>query len=123
VMADAEYPGGVASALTTLGEMHLSRGELGTARAVLDRALAMYPTGVVQVTRTWILANLGWVATEQGDLGMAHACLLDALVMARDALGGRARIATPIEGLAQVAAACGRAAQALRLAAAAAALR
>jgi DNA-binding CsgD family transcriptional regulator len=43
--------------------------------------------------------------------------------MARDALGGRARLATPIEGLAQVAAAGGRAAQALRLAGAAAVLR
>jgi hypothetical protein len=52
----------------------------------------------------WTLATLGWVATEQGDLPTAHARLLDALVIARDALSGRARLAMPIEGLAQVAA-------------------
>jgi DNA-binding NarL/FixJ family response regulator len=71
----------------------------------------------------WALANLGWVAAEQRDLAVAHACLLDALVMVRDALGGRARLAMPLEGLAQVAAAAGRSAQAFRLAGAAAALR
>jgi non-specific serine/threonine protein kinase len=71
----------------------------------------------------WTMANRGWVATEQGDLATALACFHDALVMARDALGGRARLAMPLEGLAQVAAACGRAAQALRLAGAAAVLR
>jgi predicted ATPase/DNA-binding CsgD family transcriptional regulator len=123
VLAEAEYPGGVAWALTTIGQIHLTRGDLGAARAVLDRALALYPKGVVGVGQMWTLANLGWVATEQGDIATAHACLLDALVMARDALGGRARLAMPMEGLAQVAAACGRAATALRLASAAAMLR
>jgi predicted ATPase/DNA-binding CsgD family transcriptional regulator/tetratricopeptide (TPR) repeat protein len=123
VVAEAQYPGGIALAPTTLSQIHLSRGELGTARALLDRALAMHPKGVGGTGQMWTLANFGWVATEQGDLATAHACLLDALVIARDALGGRARLAMPIEGLAQVAAAAGRAAQAIRLAGAAAALR
>jgi non-specific serine/threonine protein kinase len=89
----------------------------------LDRALAVHPVDFQGVAQMFSNVNLGWVATEQGDLVAAHAALLAALRMARDVLGAQARLVTPLEGLAHVAAAAGQPVHALRLAGAAARLR
>lgn len=123
---EADLQGGIALVLTTLAQIHRSGGDLDTARALLDRASAIHPArigGVGVLTRVWIVCNLGRVATQQGDLVTAHANFLDALVIARDNLGGRGRLGMPLEGLAQVAAASGRPIQAFRVAGAAAVLR
>jgi len=110
-------------ALTTLAQVRLARGDLSTARRLLDRAIAIHPSQFQGVAQMFTHVNLGWVAIQQGDVVSAHTSLLAALRIGRDALGGRARLVTPLEGFAQLAAADGQPARALRLAGAASRLR
>jgi non-specific serine/threonine protein kinase len=117
------YPAGAAVALTTLGQMRFRRGDLASAHRLLERSLREHHASNFPVGRVWTLGNLGWVLLEQQDLSSARACFFEALTIGRDVLGGRARLAIPLEGFAQLAAAAGQPAVALRLAGAAAALR
>jgi DNA-binding CsgD family transcriptional regulator len=120
---NVENPTMLGCALTTLAQVHLKRGDLDTARRLLNQAVATHPPEFQGVAQMFSNVTLGWVAVEQGDLSTAHASLRAALRMAQDALGGRARLVTPLEGLAQLAAAVGEPVRALRLAGAAANLR
>jgi DNA-binding CsgD family transcriptional regulator len=122
VATEAEYPIGMALALTTLGQGELQRGELAAARTLLERAVAMHGAAAF-LGRLWSLVTLAWVATLQADLDRARTCLAEALAIGHDALGGRSRLVMPLEGFAQLAAAVGQPVRALRLAGAAAALR
>jgi non-specific serine/threonine protein kinase len=123
IFSEVENPTMLGCALTTLAQVHLARGDLATARRLVDRAVATHPPELQGVAQMFSNVNLGWVATVQGDLMTAHAALVVALRMACDALGARARLVTPLEGLAQLAAAAGQPVRALRLAGAAARLR
>jgi predicted ATPase/DNA-binding CsgD family transcriptional regulator/transcriptional regulator with XRE-family HTH domain len=123
ILTEVQNPTMIGCALTTLAQVHLSRGDLATARRLLDGAVAVHPRQFQGVAQMFSHVNLGWVATEQADVVTAYASLLAALRMGRDALGGRARLVTPLEGLAQLAAAVRQPARALRLAGAAANLR
>jgi predicted ATPase len=119
---EALYPFGIALALTTLGNMHRSHGDIATARVLLERALAADST-TQSPGRVWRLASLGMVATEQGDLDGALAYLTEAILFARDVLGQGADLFMPLDGFGQLAAALHQPFQALRLVGAAAALR
>ena len=123
ILTEVQNPTMVGCALTTLAQVRLADGDLATARRLLDRAVAAHPAEFRGLAQMWTSVTLGWVATEQADLVTAHASLLAALKMARDALGGRGRLVMPLEGLAQLATAAGQPARALRLAGAAAKLR
>jgi predicted ATPase/DNA-binding XRE family transcriptional regulator len=120
---DLENPTMLGCALTTLAQVHLGRGQLDTARRLLDQAVATHPREFQGVAQMFSSVSLGWVATDQGDLAAAHTALLLALRIARDALGARARLVTPLEGLAQLAAAADQPRRAIHLAGAAARLR
>jgi tetratricopeptide (TPR) repeat protein len=100
VLTEVHNPTMMGCALTTLAQVHLVRGELSTARTLIDRAVALQPPTFQGVAQLFARVNLGWVATEQGDLVAARASLLAALRIGRDALGARARLVTPLEGLA-----------------------
>jgi tetratricopeptide (TPR) repeat protein len=118
----AQYPFGVALALTTLGNMRRGHGDITTARVLLEQALAADST-TQSPARVRTLATLGMVAIEQGDPGRALAYLTEALMFARDVLGGQADLILTLEGFGQLAAALNQPFQALRLMGRAAALR
>ncbi|MBV9581116.1 MAG: hypothetical protein JO057_21250 [Chloroflexi bacterium] len=123
ILTEVQNPTMMGCALTTLAQLHLVRGELSSAREMIDGAVALQRPEFHGVAQLFMNVNRGWVAVEQGDLVSARESLLSALTMARDALGGRARLVTPLEGLAQLAGAAGEPIPALRLAGAASALR
>ncbi len=123
IFEELENPTMLACALTTLAQIHLGRGNLTLARQLLDRAVATHPPDFQGVAQMFSNVNLGWVTIEQGDLAGAQVAFLAALRMALEALGARARLVTPLEGLAQLAAAAGQPWRALCLAGAAARLR
>jgi non-specific serine/threonine protein kinase len=111
---------GVANSLVILGRIHFMAGDLVAARAVLERALAS-PI-IASAIRLNALVHASWVSLAQGDLQRARMWGVQALVIARDTLGG-GWLALPLEAVAYVAAAADQPELALRLAGTAAALR
>jgi len=123
ISSEIDFAPAAALALTTLGQLQFRRAELVPARRLLERSLQENRAANRPLAWQWALGNLGWVVLEQGDFGEARALFLDALAIGRDVLGGRARLAIPLEGLAQVAAATGDPERAYLLAGAAWTLR
>jgi predicted ATPase/DNA-binding CsgD family transcriptional regulator/DNA-binding XRE family transcriptional regulator len=123
ILTEVQNPTMMGCALTTLAQAHLVRDELSAARQLIDRAVGLQRPEFHGVAQLFMNVNRGWVAVAQSDLAAAYESLMYALEMARDALGGQARLVTPLEGLAQLAAAVGQPVCALRLAGAASALR
>jgi len=72
-----------------------------------EQAMDALPRDVLGASRLWILTSLACVATQEGDIATARLWLTEALKIGYEALGGRARLALPLEGPAQVAAATG----------------
>jgi DNA-binding CsgD family transcriptional regulator len=117
------YPAGAALALTTLAQVRIRHGELRSAQRLLERSMHEHGSSNFPLGRMWTLGNLGWVHLEQRQFAEARQCFEQALAIGRDVLGGRARLAIPLEGFAQLAAATNHPVRALKLAGAAAALR
>ena len=108
-------------ALRLLGDVAARRGDAARARTLLEASLAQ-GREVGRWLAAWPAVNLADLLTEQHDHAGARALLGEALRTYRDA-GDRQGVARSLEGCARLAAAAGPAAQAVRLAGAAAALR
>src|SRR5439155_17514457 len=108
-------------ALRLLGDLEARRGSADRARKLLEASLA-HARAVGPWLAAWPAINLADLLTEQHDLAGARALLREALITYRDA-GDRQGVARSLEGCARLAAASGLAAQAVRLARAADALR
>jgi predicted ATPase/transcriptional regulator with XRE-family HTH domain len=122
VLVEAEFPSVISVAYRVLGMVHFSRDDFAAARAMFERALTAHPSDVVELNRLAILVSLGWVAIQEADLAEAKGWLVQALTLAHTRFGP-ARLVLALEGLAQLAAADGQPEPAVRLAAAAEALR
>jgi len=112
---EAGDPSGIARVLASFGVQALVQGDLAAARGYLEESIA-----TARVTHVY--CNLGVVALEEGELTEARSHFATYLRRAQ-AIDNKDAIAQGIEGLACVAAASGQAAGAIRLAAAADALR
>jgi DNA-binding NarL/FixJ family response regulator len=108
-------------ALRLLGDVAARRGDADRARPLLEASLAR-GRDVGRWLAAWPAIHLAELLIEQHDHRPARALLGEALRTYRDA-GDRQGVARSLEGCAGLAAAAGPAAQAVRLAGAAAALR
>ncbi len=108
-------------ALRLLGDVDARQGNIDSARKLLEASLA-HGREVGRWLAAWPAADLADLLIEQRDHTAARALLREALVTYRDA-GDREGVAGCLEGCARLAATVGLAAQAVRLAGAAAALR
>ena len=117
--------GGIANALSSLGDVARAEGKYAEATARYEESLALYRE--LDFDQEWmarVLRHLGEVALDQGDVVLARSRAIESLLAARDlAERGVPQIGPALEVLAGVAAAQGLAERALRLAGAAAALR
>jgi MalT-like TPR region len=117
-----------APTLLSLGILAQRQERLALARERLGRALTLVRRALTLVQGKWlslqspILAALGRVAVEEGD-PVEAACLLRESLGLERAMGQSRATAEALEGLAAVAVAQGRPERALRMGAAAAALR
>ena len=116
------HSGLISHALILLGDLARIQGDVARATALLEEALA----GVQASGMTWdipmTMALLGQLARQQQNYPLAKARYREALVLYR-AFGSPTYIASTLEGYAAAACAEGHYAQAIRLCAAAAALR
>jgi ATP/maltotriose-dependent transcriptional regulator MalT len=108
-------------ALRLLGDVEARQGNADRARTLLEASLA-HGRQVGRWLAAWPAVNLAHLLAEQHDPAGARALLREALISYRDA-GDREGVARSLEGCARLAATEGLAAQAVRLAGAAAALR
>jgi hypothetical protein len=108
-------------ALRLLGDVAARQGNAEHARTLFEASLA-HGREVGRWLAAWPAINLAHLLTEQHDDARARALLREALITYRDA-GDREGVARSLEGWARLAASEGLAAQAMRLAGAAAALR
>ena len=109
------------AALRLLGDVEARQGRADSARKHYEASLAQ-ARQIGRWLAAWSAVHLADLLTEQHDHAGARALLTEALTTYRDA-GDRQGIARSLEGCARLAATAGPAAQALRLAGAAAALR
>src|SRR5712691_5463074 len=108
-------------ALRLLGDVDARQGNIDSARKLLEASLA-HGREVGRWLAAWPAADLADLLIEQRDHTAARPLLREALITYRDA-GDREGVAASLEGCARLAATIGLAAQAVRLAGAAAALR
>src|SRR5439155_17294184 len=108
-------------ALRVLGDVEARQGNIDRARKLLEASLA-HGREVGRWLAAWPATDLADLLIEQHDLAGARPLLREALITYRDA-GDREGVAGSLEGCARLAATVGLAAQAVRLAGAAAALR
>jgi predicted ATPase/DNA-binding CsgD family transcriptional regulator len=107
--------------LRLLGDVEARQGHLDRARALFEAGL-VHAREIGRWFAAWPASHLADVLVEQHDLAGARALLRETLTTYRDA-GDRQGIARTLEGCARLASTLGRAAEALRLAGAAAGLR
>src|SRR5207248_6975398 len=88
-------------------------GLYARARSQLQDALECYRTAEFPIGLAWGLALLGFVAVDSGNVAEARALFLDSVMLGKQ-LGLTVRLPWVLEGLAQVAAAEGRAEDAIR---------
>lgn len=119
---DVGHEWGTAMALAYLGMVAQAEGDLETARGLYLESLARRRRMAARRAVAWSLNLLGRVATARGEYDAARAHLGDSLTTARE-IGDRHGFVNALEGLVHRAAAQGRSTSALRLAAAAGALR
>jgi tetratricopeptide (TPR) repeat protein len=115
--------GGVAVALTLLGDAELVAGDLPAAAPFYQESLALWrDLGVFSARLAHVLCGLGDVALTERDLAAARTCFEESLATAHEAgaLGGLARA---LEGLGRIAALQVRPERAARLCGAAETLR
>jgi tetratricopeptide (TPR) repeat protein len=111
---------GIAVGLTNLGDVAREEGDLTGAAALYEESLALWrDLGSVNWGIPWALLGLGDLCLQRGDHAAARSCFAESLMLARQ----ENQIAASLEALAGLAAMQGQPARALRLAAAAAALR
>jgi predicted ATPase/DNA-binding CsgD family transcriptional regulator len=108
-------------ALRLLGDVDARQGNIDSARKLLEASLA-HGREVGRWLAAWPAADLADLLIEQRDYTAARALLREALITYRDA-GDREGVAGGLEACARLAATVGLAAQVVRLAGAAAALR
>ncbi|HEU5443013.1 MAG TPA: tetratricopeptide repeat protein, partial [Steroidobacteraceae bacterium] len=113
---------GAAWSANSQGDIAREQGDLPAACRLYERALSMFRACADQWGIARSLTDLGYIRCEQGEYDAAHTAYGEALEVFRS-LGHRRGIARAIEGCACLAAARGRAAVALKLAAAAAGVR
>lgn len=113
---------GAAWSINSQADSAREQGDSAAARRLYERALSMFRGCSDQWGTARSLTDLGYSHCEQAEYGAAHAAYQEALEIFRS-LGHRRGIARVLEGFACLAAACGHATAALRLAAAAAGLR
>ena len=113
---------GVAQTLYGYGTLAGRTGDYAAALAHFQTALGLYREIGARPEMARCLAGIGRVALAQSDLGLAAASLAESLRLSR-ATGQRLAISRGLEAFAMLAAACGDLAAAVRLAAAAGALR
>jgi predicted ATPase len=122
LLREVGSPLDVAQSLTGLGYVASLRGDLGRARTYLEESLLLYGASGRARMRGFALCGLGNVACDEGNLAEARRLFDEGLQVFRR-LGDRAAVPTALEGFAGLAAAGGQPERAVRLAAAAAALR
>lgn len=115
-------PWGIAGASTSLARIAIRRGDYGRATNLLEESLALKATLGDKHGRVTALSLLGRLAFLQGDQQRAAIVLSEGLRLGWE-LGAQDRMAEILESLATVAAADGQPHDAVRLGAAAAALR
>jgi predicted ATPase/DNA-binding CsgD family transcriptional regulator len=108
-------------ALRLLGDVEAHQGNAARARELFEASLA-HAREIGRWFAAWPASHLADLLVEQHDLARARSLLTQALTTYRDA-GDRQGIARCLEGCARLASTMGRAAEAFRLAGAAAALR
>ncbi|MGQ0576757.1 MAG: ATP-binding protein [Pseudonocardia sp.] len=125
--AAADHALGVALSLNVMGQVLLDRGEVDTARELLERALlecrtSSWPAAELATLVTLAVAALHGAAPHGAALDEAHRRAHQALALAREQLGP-SRLCQPLEVVALLAAARHEWPRCLRLAAAAGRLR
>jgi predicted ATPase/predicted Ser/Thr protein kinase len=113
---------GAAWSLNQQGDIAREQGDLKIARDFYERALKAFRADGDRWGSARSLADLGYVYSEQRHYDEAHATYREALELFSE-LGHKRGVARSLEGFACLAVARGRAARALRLAAAAAHMR
>ncbi len=113
---------GIAVSLNNLGVLKRQLGEYAQARAVLEESLAIWREIGDRAFLANTLTSLGEVLIDQGDVGAARAVLIESLNITR-ALGDKRAIAFLLENFARLAILENDDARALKLVAAASALR
>ena len=111
----------IAGMLGLLGRDALGRGEYATARQLLEESAALQRAQGFQQALAWSSSALAQVAVAEGDAALAGRLLAEGLALARDT-GDLLAVARGLEGVAALVEP-GRPERAVRLAAAAAALR
>jgi predicted ATPase/DNA-binding CsgD family transcriptional regulator len=112
---------GKASALNVLGRVAASQGRMADARELLEQSLALHRQNVDRDGTESSLRSLAEHLLVQGDVGGARALLIECLALAHES-GDRLEVARALEGLVGTAVSTDPR-RAVRLAAAAAALR
>ena len=118
----AGYLRGMVYALRSLGEATYVMGDYDAAYQQLEAGLATSRELGAPWLSAWALARLGLLAIERGDQPRAEALLDESMSLCRD-MGDRQGIARALDGFAQLACVSGQAETALRLVAAADAIR
>lgn len=112
----------IALVLGNLANLYFDRGDFIRARQFYDRQLAVAKNANLRNSVAWALLNLAQVPLRQGDFGEARGHLEESMAFWRE-VGSKAGIAFVLRGLAGLAAAENQPTRALRLFAAAQALR
>jgi predicted ATPase/DNA-binding winged helix-turn-helix (wHTH) protein len=113
---------GAAWSINSQGDTAREQGDLAAARQLYERAISLFRACSDEWGAARSLTDIGYIHCEQAEYAAAYAAYREALEIFRG-LGHRRGIARALEGCACLAAARGQAVTALRLAAAAAALR
>jgi predicted ATPase/DNA-binding XRE family transcriptional regulator len=119
---ELEDRAGIATVLSNLGEVAEEEGEYGKAAAFYQESLDLYQELGEKRGIALLTGRLGRIARIQADYGRAAALYDESLLLHRE-LGDRLGISQDLEGMAAVRAACGQPEPAVRLWAAAEALR
>lgn len=115
--------GEVVSALNALAQAVMFQGDHARAQALLEEGLVLdHARDPQRNGSAWTFANLGLAVLAQGEYAYAASCYRESLLI-RYAYHNRTAVAWCLEGLAEIAAACGEPLQAARLWGVAAALR
>lgn len=117
-----DYRFGVMKTAHNLGSTEQRRGDLDRAEAFLAESLALSKELGDQRMAAFSTHVLGYVANDRGDYRRAHRLFREALRAGRE-VGGKVNVAHVLEGFACTAAAQGQAGRAVRLDAAAKAIR